>query len=106
MLRATALLIMALLLGLAPSAFAQGCALCRAAAAAAAEQTPRAGNALNLAILVLLVPTISIFVGILLWAFRYRNRSLAEQARPGDTLPLPLAPPAADSSFFKSFRRN
>ncbi|MEE8201537.1 MAG: hypothetical protein V3R29_10260 [Candidatus Acidoferrales bacterium] len=54
----------------APEAFAQGCSMCRNTAAAGGEQAARA---FNLGILVLLVPTISIFVGILVFAVRYRK---------------------------------
>ena len=50
---------------------AQGCALCKTAAEAAGGDT---GQTLNLAIVVLLIPTLSIFAGILLWAFRGPNR--------------------------------
>lgn len=64
------------LLAYAPDAFAQGCALCRTAAAATGD---KGAKAFNLAILVLLVPTISIFGGVLFCAFRYRNRSFLDQ---------------------------
>lgn len=64
-----------LLLGVAPAAFAQGCAMCRTAAGAADDQGQRA---LNLAILVLLIPTTSIFGGIIFWAFRKRDRCWEE----------------------------
>lgn len=65
-----------LLLASAPEAFAQGCALCRTAAEATGE---RGAKTLNLAILVLLIPTVSIFGGVLFCAFRYRNRSFLDQ---------------------------
>ncbi|MDA2913984.1 hypothetical protein MYX77_08520 [Acidobacteriia bacterium AH_259_A11_L15] len=54
----------------APEAFAQGCSMCWNTAAAGGEQAARA---LDLGILVLLVPAISIFVGILVFAVRYRK---------------------------------
>ena len=58
------------LAALAPeSAFAQ-CPLCRSAAQQAGEQTARA---LNLAILVLLIPPVSIFCTIFAVAYRRRN---------------------------------
>jgi len=70
--RAIAVLILAVaLLGVAPAAFAQGCAMCRTSAAAA-DQTGK--EALNLGVLVLLIPTASIFGGVLFWAFRKRDR--------------------------------
>lgn len=67
---ATALLMTLAALSLVPVAAAQGCALCKTAVEAAG---PEAGGVMNLAILILLVPTLSIFVGILLWAFRHRG---------------------------------
>ncbi|MFQ5723974.1 MAG: hypothetical protein ACE5G6_05730 [Terriglobia bacterium] len=54
----------------APEAFAQGCSMCRNTAAAGGEQATRA---LDLGVLILLVPTISIFAGILVFAVRYRK---------------------------------
>lgn len=68
----TAALVLLALLACVPAAFAQGCALCRTSAAATGEE---GGQALNLAILVLLLPTVTIFAGVLFFAFRYRNRS-------------------------------
>ncbi len=53
-----------------PVAFAQGCALCYTTAA---SQGPRAARSLDLAILVLLVPTLLMFVAVLVLAFRRRN---------------------------------
>lgn len=70
-----ALVVLALLLG-AATAWAQGCALCKTAAAAAAAEKDDGGKVINQAILVLLIPTLSIFVGILVWAFRH-SRSLS-----------------------------
>ncbi len=49
-------------LALAPSAFAQGCALCYTSAAAAG---PAAARAIDLGILVLLVPALVLFIGVL-----------------------------------------
>jgi len=54
----------------APEVFAQGCVACRTSAAAGGAEAARA---LDHGILVLLIPTISIFVGILAFAFRYRK---------------------------------
>ncbi|MEE9235331.1 MAG: hypothetical protein V3U28_07840 [Candidatus Acidoferrales bacterium] len=67
---ALAVLIAAAWLAAPPEVFAQGCSMCRNTAAAGGEQAARA---FNLGILVLLVPTISIFVGILVFAVRYRK---------------------------------
>jgi cbb3-type cytochrome oxidase subunit 3 len=78
--RALTVLFLALvLLGVAPAAFAQGCAMCRTSAEAADEPGKKA---LNLAILVLLIPTTSIFGGVLYWAFRKRDRSWNEDTPP------------------------
>ena len=51
----------------APSAFAQGCPMCYRAASQAGEMAIRA---LNSGILVLLIPTLLMFVGILVFAVR------------------------------------
>ncbi|MBI4462346.1 MAG: hypothetical protein HY653_05520 [Acidobacteria bacterium] len=67
---ALALLLGTILLAAAPAAFAQGCAICRNTAAAGGAEVARA---LDHGVLVLLVPTISIFVGIVFFAFRYRK---------------------------------
>ena len=53
--------------------FAQGCPMCQLAAKA---QAPHAQKALDVAILILLVPPVVIMGGILTWTFRYRNSSL------------------------------
>jgi hypothetical protein len=52
---------------LAPHAAAQGCSACKTTA----EQSGVAGS-LNTAILVLLVPTLAIFAGIVYRAYRHR----------------------------------
>jgi hypothetical protein len=51
-------------------AFAQGCALCQEAAKA---QSAKGAQALNYAIILLLVPPVTIMGGLLIWAFKYRN---------------------------------
>jgi len=53
--------------------FAQGCPMCQLAAKA---QAPHAQKALDLAILILLVPPVVIMGGILICVFRFRNSSL------------------------------
>ena len=93
----SAILVALVMLGFVPAVFAQGCVICKTTAAAGGEG---AAKAMNLAILVLLIPTLSIFVGILLWAFRYRNRSLDEQTPRSDVAPDAFFPGMHDSSFF------
>jgi hypothetical protein len=55
---------------LAPHAAAQGCAMCYQNASATGEQ---GRDALRHGILVLLLPTLSLFVGILALIYRRRN---------------------------------
>ena len=50
-----------------PSAFAQGCAMCYTSAAAASAAAIRS---LNIGILVLLLPPLAMFIGILTYALR------------------------------------
>jgi hypothetical protein len=85
---AAALLILGLLLSAAPAVYAQGCAMCRASAQAAG---PDGAKVMGQAILVLLVPTVSIFVGVVLYGLVFRRRSrLDEQA--GEKFRAPLYP--------------
>jgi len=70
--------IAAALLAAAPRLMAQGCAMCYADAAA---QSPRARHQLDLAILTLLVPSVLMFAGVLIAAFRRREQDAVE-ARP------------------------
>lgn len=75
-----------------PRVLAQGCAMCYADASA---QSPRAKHQLDLAILTLLVPSVLMFAGVLLAAFRRRERDLAvgEQKELSDTrLPRTASP--------------
>lgn len=62
--------ILALAFLLAPHAAAQGCAMCYQNASAAGAQ---GREALRHGILVLLLPTLSLFVGILALIYRRRN---------------------------------
>ena len=50
--------------------FGQGCAMCQEAARAQSSQGVRA---LNLAIVLLLVPPVTIMGGLLVWIFKYKN---------------------------------
>ncbi len=67
----------------APDVLAQGCALCYNSAA---SQSPEAAKQLNYAILTLLIPTLSLFCGVLCLAFRRRDADLDEES--SCTLPL------------------
>lgn len=58
----------ALVLGVQTIDVAAQCGMCRAAAAASG-----AANALNLGILLLLVPPVAIFCGIFIVAYKYRR---------------------------------
>lgn len=79
---ATLILVLAILLvGAVPSASAQGCSQCRAAAAGLDSQQ---AQALDQAILILLVPTLSIFVGVVGWAVRNRDRNWVDAQDNGD----------------------
>jgi cbb3-type cytochrome oxidase subunit 3 len=71
----------AAILSFAPAALAQGCVMCYTSASAAGQRGERA---LDAAILVLLVPVLLLFIGILVFAFR---RSRAQSARKRQTLP-------------------
>jgi ABC-type sulfate transport system permease subunit len=68
--RWTKLLALPGLLAFARSAFAQGCVLCYTSAA---SQRPRAIHALNLGIVILLIPPVLIFLGV--FAFFYWRRN-------------------------------
>ena len=72
-------LVLALLGGLAlvPSAFAQGCALCYTTAASASAAAIRS---LDIGIVVLLVPSLVMFVAVLAFAIRRASAS-AEASR-------------------------
>jgi len=67
----------------APGALAQGCALCYNTAA---SQSPEAAKQLNYAILTLLIPTLSLFCGVLCLAFRRREADIEEET--SCTLPV------------------
>ncbi len=62
--------IAAALLAAAPSVFGQGCAMCYTTAAAAGQHAARS---LDLGILVLLIPTLLMFIGVLVFAIRRAN---------------------------------
>jgi hypothetical protein len=69
---------------LAPAAFAQGCAMCYTTAKA---QNPQGIRALNSAILVLLIPTLALFISFFVLLYRRRNAQRVE----GAALPEELA---------------
>lgn len=75
----TALLVLAAALLAAAPGYSQGCVMCRTSAAAGGEE---AMKAFDLAVLVLLIPTLSIFIGIIVFAFRYRNHPRREPHLP------------------------
>ncbi len=75
----TALLILAVALLAAPLASPQGCVMCRTSAAAGGDE---AMKAFDIAVLVLLIPTLCIFIGIIIFAFRYRNHPRANTEEP------------------------
>ncbi|MGH9794297.1 MAG: hypothetical protein ACRD5G_05955, partial [Candidatus Acidiferrales bacterium] len=60
------------LLAAASDAFAQGCSMCYSSAA---QQDTQAQQALNLGILVLFLPPVLLFAGVLFTAFRRRHQS-------------------------------
>lgn len=59
-------------LTLAPSAAAQGCAMCYDSAS---QQGPEAARALNIGIVVLLLPSLLLFGGVVVTALRHRDQS-------------------------------
>lgn len=63
--------------------------MCRNSAAAGGADAART---FDLAILVLLIPTLSIFIGILVFAFLRRNRQ-AQEPPPEEMFPWPENPP-------------
>lgn len=67
-------MILGFALALAPAAFAQGCSMCRENAAAAGD----GGRTINFAILVLLVPTLAFFIGIMVFSLRRANAETSE----------------------------
>jgi len=92
---AAAALVLGLLLACAPAAAAQGCAMCRASVEAAGAKQAKVFDA---AVLVLLLPTVSIFAGIVFFALRYRFRSGGDdQSPPSVEELLPFYYPSEDS---------
>jgi cbb3-type cytochrome oxidase subunit 3 len=86
----------------APAARAQGCVMCRSTAAAANEAGQKA---LDLAILVLLIPTVSIFLAVFYWAFRRRNRTWAEPEPDAPPPPEPLPHELNDAALWRAYRQ-
>jgi hypothetical protein len=62
---------------LAPAVFAQSCAMCYTTAKA---QNPQGIRALNSAILVLMIPTLALFIGFFVLLYRRRNAQRVEGA--------------------------
>jgi len=71
-------------LAAAPRALAQGCAMCYLDANA---QSPRAKHMLDLAILSLLIPSVLMFGGVLMAAFRRRVRDEQRESAARDIAP-------------------
>lgn len=101
-LAACGLVLMVLTGSYAPAASAQGCVMCRSSAAAANEDGQKA---LDLAILVLLLPTISIFLAVFFWAFRRRNRSWSEPEPDFPAPPDPLPHELDDAALWRAYRQ-
>ena len=62
---------------LVPAVFAQSCAMCYTTAKA---QNPQGIRALNSAILVLMIPTLALFIGFFVLLYRRRNAQRVEGA--------------------------
>jgi hypothetical protein len=62
--------VMLLLAASAAPAMAQGCSMCYASAA---QEDARAQQALNLGIIVLIIPPVLLFAGVMVTAFRRRD---------------------------------
>lgn len=83
--------VVALLLGAVPAAWAQGCVMCKTSAAAIGEESAKT---LDLGIFILLIPAVTIFLGIFFWMIRYRNQVSYEEERettPADVVASPAA---------------
>lgn len=65
------------LLAAASGAVAQGCSMCYASAA---QEDARAQQALNLGIIVLIIPPVLLFAGVMVTAFRRREESYGQDA--------------------------
>ena len=76
-------LVVAALISAAPGALAQGCAMCYQNAA---NSGPQGAAALRHGIIVLMIPPLTIFTGILGMLYQRRNSS-----RAGEELPAPEA---------------
>jgi ABC-type sulfate transport system permease subunit len=91
---------LAALVALARSAFAQGCVMCYTSAA---SQRPRAIHALNLGIIILLIPPVLIFLGV--FAFFYLRRNAWRGANDASGALDPSAGAAGDPHLPFSFGR-
>lgn len=64
------------LLAMASPARAQGCSMCYSSAS---QQDTRAQQALNLGIIVLIIPPVLLFAGVMVTAFRRREEGALEE---------------------------
>jgi hypothetical protein len=88
---AIAAIVAGLLLSLVPTAWAQGCVMCKTSAAAIGEESAKT---LDLGIFILLIPAVAIFLGIFFWMIRYRNHVSYEEeceAPPANVAVFPAA---------------
>ena len=88
---AIAAIVAGLLLSLVPAAWAQGCVMCKTSAAAIGEESAKT---LDLGIFILLIPAVTIFLGIFFWMIRYRNHVSNEEefeTAPADVVASPAA---------------
>jgi len=79
-------------MALVPRALAQSCAMCYATAQA---QDARAARHLDYAILALLIPSVSLFAGVLVAAFRRSMRDQDELELSSAIASASVAPPAS-----------
>jgi len=70
------LAVLACLLAITSPVFAQGCSMCYSSAA---QQDTRAQQALNLGIIVLIIPPVLLFAGVMITAFRRREEFPLEE---------------------------
>ncbi len=89
----------AFLLAMAPHSAAQGCAMCYQNAASSAVQ---GRAALRHGILILLLPALSLFLGIFLLIYRRRNTTRFPDSRGMRNLDILICHSDADSTKFRT----